>query len=602
MSTLAQSHSVTAIPLSKLVPWGGNVRRTGASDGIAELKASIAAHGILQSLVVRKTNRGKYAVVAGGRRYLALSELARDGAITSEEPVPCQVISRSIDAKEISLSENVIRAPMHPADQFEAFRDLIEAGATPAEVAARFGIAEGAVLKRLRLARVSPVVFEAYRRGNLSLEQVQAFAVSDDRDAQEQVFANLSEWNDQPDTIRRSLTESDIPGTDKRARFVTLSAYEQAGGALRRDLFTEGDEGAYLLDTPLLDRLVSEKLQVIAAEVAAEGWKWVDAVPDLDYEMRAELRVCRPEPLPLSDEAQAECKALSEEYRVLFESLEEDDEETSGRLDAIERRIEELEDTECTYTPDVLAIGGAIVTIGHGGEAEIVRGLVRPEDEPEDARSNSLTSPGTRPEFSAALVESLTEFRSAAIAASLAERPDIALAAVVHTLASGVFGAFSGDTCLRLAGQVTRLREQSGGQETLTDMREQWSEILPGNSGKLWEWCLSQDNETLLRLLAYCAAVTVNAVQTKADRPDTSRLEHAGKLAKALTVDMSAWFTPTADNFFGRVSRDSIVKAIAEATGAPAKRSWQKLKKAELAALAERECAKTGWLPEPLRS
>ena len=76
MSTLAQSHSVTTIPLRKLAPWGGNVRRTGISDGVGELKASIAAHGILQSLVVRKTNRGKYAVVADRRRHVALSEPA----------------------------------------------------------------------------------------------------------------------------------------------------------------------------------------------------------------------------------------------------------------------------------------------------------------------------------------------------------------------------------------------------------------------------------------------------------------------------------------------------------------------------------------------
>lgn len=602
MSTLSQSHSVTAIPLSKLLPWSGNVRRTGASDGIGELKASIASHGILQSLVVRKTNRGKYAVVAGGRRYLALAELAQEGAITADEPVPCQVISRSADATEISLTENVVRAPMHPADQFEAYRDLIEAGSTPADIAARFGINESAVLKRLRLARVSAPVFEAYREGKLSLEQVQAFTVTDDQEAQQRVFENLSHWNDDPDSIRGALTESDIPGTDKRARFVTVQAYEEAGGALRRDLFTEGDDGVFLLDAALLDRLAAEKLQSIANEVVAEGWKWVSTTPDFDYEARGEFRACRPEPLPLSDEAAAERKTLADEYQALFDGFEEGDEETSNRLDAIEARIEELEETEHAFTPDVLAIAGAVITINHRGEAEISRGLVRPEDEPEDAERENRSRSAQRPEFSAALVESLTEAKSAAISTALAERPDIALAAVVYTLAASVFHMSGRQSSLRLSATLTQFRTQSKGHEALAALRDEWSEILPPNLGDLWDWCLSQDRDMLLKLLAFCASLSVSAVRMKADREDEPRLVHANALAIALDFDMSCWFTPTAENFFGRVGREAITNAIVEATGIPAKRSWQKLKKAELAALAERECTGKGWLPSLLRS
>lgn len=87
--------SIASIPLSRLVPWDGNVRKTGATDGLGELTASIAAHGVLQSLVVRKTHRGKYAVVAGRRRFLALSALAEGGTIQADAPVPCRVLAKS---------------------------------------------------------------------------------------------------------------------------------------------------------------------------------------------------------------------------------------------------------------------------------------------------------------------------------------------------------------------------------------------------------------------------------------------------------------------------------------------------------------------------
>jgi ParB family chromosome partitioning protein len=65
---------------------------------------------------------------------------------------------------------------------------------------------------------------------------------------------------------------------------------------------------------------------------------------------------------------------------------------------------------------------------------------------------------------------------------------------------------------------------------------------------------------------------------------------------------MTAWFAPDAANYFSRVSRTQVISDLAEATGRPAKRSWDKLKKSELAILAERETAGKGWLPQPLKA
>ena len=602
MSTSITTYQpIGTIPLNKLVPWDGNVRKTGAGEGIEELQASIAAHGILQSLVVRKTTRGKYAVVAGERRRRALTALAKTGTIENDAPVPCHILSGTADATEISLTENAVRVQMHPADQFEAFRELIDAGSVPADIAARFGITEAVVKQRMRLARVSPAILSAYREGGLTLEQVQAFAVSDDHAAQERVFEDLPDWNDDADSIRSALTEGEITASDKRVRFVTLEAYEAAGGALRRDLFAEDDDGIFVLDTPLLNRLAMDKLRSEAETVKAEGWKWVEPALEFDHEARGEFRIRRPQRLPLSEEAEAERKALAEEYQRLFESLQDDDEETSARLDEIESRVAELEDTACAYTPDVLAIGGAVVTIGSKGHMEAVRGLVKPEDEPGCEETSEPRK--ERPEFSAALTQSLSEEKSAAVGASLAQSPDIALAAVVHALAGGIFGMYGNESCLRISGSVTHYKEASKGVSALQELHEQWSEALPAENGNaaLWDWCLAQDRDTLLRLLAYCAAATVNAIDAKQYGPQPARIAHAQAMALALKLDMKAWFVPTAENYFGRVGRDSILTALAEAKGAPAKRSWQKLKKQELALLAEREIAGTGWLPKPIR-
>lgn len=158
-------NTTITIALSKLSAWDGNVRKTDADAGIDELAASIAAHGLLQSLVVTKGKRSKYTVIAGRRRYLALKALAKAGTIEADALIPCQLASDEIDPVELSLAENIVRMPMHPADQFEAFRDLIGNGAGIADVAARFSVPESVVSKRLKLGKLSPVILATYRAG-----------------------------------------------------------------------------------------------------------------------------------------------------------------------------------------------------------------------------------------------------------------------------------------------------------------------------------------------------------------------------------------------------------------------------------------------------
>jgi ParB family chromosome partitioning protein len=220
------------VPLNKLLAWEGNVRKTDPDKGIDELVASIAAHGLLQSLVVRRDKRGKYAVVAGRRRLLALEALADGGTAAKDLPIPCTVIADSTDAAEISLAENVQREQMHPADEFEAFKALIDGGMPPADVAARFGVTETVVQKRLKLARVSPVLIEAYRNGEMTLQHVVAFAVTDDHDAQERVWNSLSDWrSDDPNAIRQMLTDNKVTARDRRVKFVTLKASSSTTGS-----------------------------------------------------------------------------------------------------------------------------------------------------------------------------------------------------------------------------------------------------------------------------------------------------------------------------------------------------------------------------------
>jgi ParB family chromosome partitioning protein len=208
----------------------------------------------------------------------------------------------------------------------------------------------------------------------------------------------------------------------------------------------------------------------------------------------------------------------------------------------------------------------------------------------------------------ATLIASLTAQKTAALRATLAQQPDVALAAVVHALARTAFYSDGGETCLTITAEQRSLTKAVGQPEECSGLfafdaeRGRWGDRLPGNADDLFAWCLNQTQDTLLDLLAVSAAHMVDAVRDKGTRDDAPRLQHGDALGKALGMTMSDWFTPTAVNYFGRVNRTFILQAMAEA-GVPARtRSWAKLKKGELAALAERSIAGTGWLPHPLRA
>ena len=83
---------IQSIPLKKLVPSPRNVRKSSDVLADLQLRADIAARGLLQNLVVRKGKRGKFEVEAGGRRLAALQALAEEGTLPDTHEVTCLVI------------------------------------------------------------------------------------------------------------------------------------------------------------------------------------------------------------------------------------------------------------------------------------------------------------------------------------------------------------------------------------------------------------------------------------------------------------------------------------------------------------------------------
>lgn len=601
---------------------------------LAELAASIEAAGLLHNLIVVRGARGLHEVCAGGRRLRAMALLVEQGRWAENQPVPVLVVPAA-QALMASLIENVEREALNPADEFAAFARLIDGGRSVEDVAAAFGVTPQVVKRRLKLAAVSPALLTLFREGGIGLDCLMVLASLDDPARQEQLWQQLPEWNRSADQLRRLLTRGEVESDrDGVAIFVTVPAYEAAGGALRRDLFCDDAGKAYLQDAVLLERLALDKLQQPARDIAAEGWKWVDVRARYvyeDYVRHGEVRRARR--APSADEAvrhaQLEAELASLHARMETLSDEDGDENEYAALEADEERLQAelnaLEEELTVFPADLMAQAGCVVFVGSRGAVEVKRGLVRPEDRDavvqavrqtasgEPATSSALVSlpkGGARAVHSDKLMRSLTAHRVAAIQAELLLRPDVALAAITAQLAikllkDGFQRYRGGDEGLTVSASETHegLRRESADMadaeawKLMAQTRVEWITRLPGDGPALLPWLLAQERSTVIGLLTFLVALSVTGVDgTERERQSTDAL------AQALGLDMRRWWKASAASYFNHVSKATTLAAVIEAAGANAAAPLAGLKKDGAAAGAEQALAATGWLPRCLRT
>lgn len=613
------AQNMLLVPLSQLRPSKRNVRKTlGAS--INALASSIQRVGLLQNLTVILASDGEhYEVVAGGRRLAALKLLAKKHRIAKDFEVPCLLVADA-SARTASLTENVQREAMHPADQFEAFAALIEEGRPIEDIAADFGVTPLVVQRRLKLANVSPRLMADYRADEVNLDQLMALAITDDHAAQEAAFYDAPNWQRNPTALRERLTEREIDAhRHPLVRFVGLDTYEAAGGAIRRDLFADADQGIYLSDIELLDRLAQDKLAGLADTVRAEGWAWVEAVPATTY---ADLQTFQRTPKEPRKANAREAKRiaklqakLQEIGQALESALEAEDEEKAEALDeegrSVGDQLEALEAELLAYSASIRAAAGVVVTLDRQGEPVIHRGLLREAEAkalgtlarvqggmaPEDTEDED--SPASKKAgISEKLARRLSAHRTAALQIELARNPQASLAALVHGMVQRVLqNGHAVELPIRISFRPQDGLEgyapdwpQSPAAVALKELQQVWGEKLPEDDAELFAVLLAMPQDELVRLLAVCVASTVDVVSSREhDAP--------GKvLAQAVGLDMAAWWKPTAEGYFSHVSKAVILEAVQEFAPGNVNR-LAKLKKADIASEAERLAVGTGWMP-----
>jgi ParB family chromosome partitioning protein len=436
-----------------------------------------------------------------------------------------------------------------------------------------------------------------------------------------------------------------VRASDKRAQFVGLADYETAGGIVLRDLF-EADDGGWLQDPGLLERLVAEKLEREAEAVRAEGWKWVEVAPEFPYGHTYGLRRLSGTEVAMTEDEVAARDALKAELDKLEETYAEADEipeDVDRRLGEIETALAAFEQRPVLYDAAEVTRAGAFVSIDTSGSLRVERDYVRPEDEapvasPDEgdehetgdgrapgASMNGATAPrgsaprpadpstevdeddgGVRP-LSDRLMTELTAHRTLALREAVANDPDTAFLAMLHALCLKLFYRFGLDSCLEVEAKSVLFGTQIEGlgdmpYATAIDARHgTWAAQLPRDTADLWDALSGLDGDSRQALFAHCVGLTINATCQPYDRRPKA-IAHAGRLAEAVTLDMAAaGWRPTVPGYLGRVTKAQILEAVREAKGQQAAQLIEDLKKADMAREAERLLDGSGWLPDPLR-
>lgn len=560
-----------------------NPRTIVTEDEIASLAANIKVAGLIHNLAgFRHDDKDGVGVVAGGRRYRALALLQDDPRF---QTVQVQITADEATAKIWATSENAQRRDLHPADEIRDYGKLEKTGLSASQIAVAYGVTEKKVYRRLALAGLSDAVVDALKASEISLSQAKAFTISNDEkqtlEVLEQVKQRSSnQWNAMSDyQIKEALKPDHVKGTDRRAVFVGVDDYKAAGGRIGGDLF----ENETLFDDPtILDEVFAKKVDDAATAFAADhGWKWgegfgQDFLYSGDIDRWKMGRVYKE-----SDELTPEECERHDELSELAEAEALDD-AGIAELDALQRK------TDGAYTAEQKAHAGIVLYVDRNGDVKTLQGLVRSEDREaaeaagvlEKSKHQQTEQPAKSP-ISDKLRGDLNRIVTGARQNALLDDPTLALDLLAFQLTQS-------KGWQRIAAYDVSLPHLANVPETETGYTQDKRLTLPepaeskGTKADDFKAFRKRGHKRSMDLLVRVLIGQLNIADT----------DLGGMIDDMTKKNTRNSFTPTAENFFGRVGGPYLVTLWSDlldlSEDHDAAKTFAALKKGEKAAQFEK--------------
>ena len=571
-------------PLESLYLSPLNPRQSHSDDEILELAGSLIACGMLQNLSGLRDAEGRIGIVAGGRRFMALQLAVQNHALLGI--VPVKVTDDEATAREWALVENTARKDLHPADEIRAYGRMEATGASVAAIASAFAVTEAHVRRRLKLAALPAAVLDALRAGQITLGYAAIFTTCNDEDLALEVLETVNGRDMAEHELRRLLQGASIRHTDRRAKFVGVEAYEAEGGRITRDLFSND---VLFDDAGLLTDIFARKLAEAAQGLMDQGWKWAEPRLDhyVDWSEKDKLTRIYPQQPDLTDEEADDYEALSE--LANGDALDDEGQTRLAELEAKQERV---------FDPDQSAVAGGFVYVGRDGELCCDLGFLRPEDRAAAVeagviaadRHNSagavVADAAPKSSYSAALVADIHAMRLAALQQALLAKPELVLDLMAFALSSAS-GAYATIFDMRL-GTPTNVPSVEDGFAVDARLTDPKAHNMVQDQAEAFLGFQGQGKKARNAVITEALARGLNYGFSSYSRP-SNLFDHIEEEAGA---SIRTVWTPTAANFFGRVSGgylDALLADLLSAQPSDARvKAFAKMKKTEKAATMER--------------
>jgi len=238
--TTAANEELREVDIDLIEPNNVQPRTRFDETKLEELAQSIKTNGVVQPILVRKTNGGRYQIVAGERRWRAAQRagLQRIPAVIREIPDDKML--------ELALIENIQRQELNAIEEAYAYKRLIETfNLTQETVAQRVGRDRTFVTNYLRLLRLPEDIQLLVEESKLSMGHARALLGLDDADRQRQLARGIIERNLSVRDTERAVKRSVVDGvSDSTVRTISTEKTSDANtraaeSKLRRRLATQ---------------------------------------------------------------------------------------------------------------------------------------------------------------------------------------------------------------------------------------------------------------------------------------------------------------------------------------------------------------------------
>ena len=172
-----RKNTVEFVKISQIDPKPNQPRKYFENDALAQLADSISTHGVLQPIILRLMQSGRYQIVAGERRWRA----AKLAGLTE---IPAIIVDHDdLKAAQIALVENIQRENLNPLEEAMAYCALAEEyGMTQEQIAAQMGKSRSAVTNTMRLLDLPEEIYPLLASGSLSSGHARALLGLKNRD------------------------------------------------------------------------------------------------------------------------------------------------------------------------------------------------------------------------------------------------------------------------------------------------------------------------------------------------------------------------------------------------------------------------------------